>query len=63
MPVGVSTIQEYLTLMLSCVRLFRDVCHIYLWNSCCGYFVWRCVSMVNDRSDRYICFMQLQQCC
>jgi len=30
MPVGVSIIQGYLALMLSCVRLFRDVRHIYL---------------------------------
>jgi len=35
MPVGVSTIKGYLTLILSCVRLFRDVRHIYLQNSCC----------------------------
>jgi len=31
MPVGVSIIQGYLTLMLSCVRLFRDVRHIYIY--------------------------------
>jgi len=30
MPVDVSIIQEYLTLMLSCVRLFRDVRRVYL---------------------------------